>query len=31
MNKINEYHLNRTAFIYVRQSTLQQVQHNLES
>jgi DNA invertase Pin-like site-specific DNA recombinase len=31
MDKINEYHLNKAAYIYIRQSTLQQVQHNLES
>lgn len=29
--KITEAHLNRHAYIYIRQSTLQQVQHNLES
>jgi len=31
MNKINETHLKRTAYVYIRQSTLQQVQHNKES
>ena len=31
MNKITAGHLARTAFIYIRQSTLDQVQHNLES
>ena len=29
--KINESHLNRSAFVYIRQSTLQQVRHNTES
>lgn len=31
MNKITAGHLARTAFVYIRQSTLDQVQHNLES
>jgi DNA invertase Pin-like site-specific DNA recombinase len=31
MNKITEQHLNRIAYVYIRQSTLQQVQQNLES
>lgn len=31
MSKIQKHHLGRTAFIYVRQSTMTQVQHNLES
>ena len=30
-DKITEAHLDRSAYIYIRQSTLQQVQHNLES
>jgi DNA invertase Pin-like site-specific DNA recombinase len=30
-DKINEAHLGRSAYIYIRQSTLQQVQHNVES
>jgi DNA invertase Pin-like site-specific DNA recombinase len=29
--KITQAHLERSAYVYVRQSTLQQVQHNLES
>jgi len=31
MNKINAEHLSRRAYVYVRQSTPDQVQHNLES
>jgi DNA invertase Pin-like site-specific DNA recombinase len=31
MNKIRAEHLARKAFVYIRQSTLDQVQHNLES
>ena len=31
MNKIKDMHLNRPAFIYIRQSTQEQVIHNLES
>ena len=31
MDKINPNHLERAAYVYVRQSTLEQVQHNLES
>ena len=31
MTKINSEHLSRQAYIYIRQSTLDQVQHNLES
>jgi DNA invertase Pin-like site-specific DNA recombinase len=31
MNKINETHLKRTAYVYIRQSTMQQVQNNKES
>ena len=30
-DKINECHRNRSAFVYIRQSTLQQVRHNTES
>ena len=30
-DKITEAHRNRAAYIYIRQSTLQQVQHNVES
>ena len=30
-DKINEGHLRRSAFVYIRQSTLQQVRHNTES
>lgn len=30
-DKLTEAHLNRSAYIYIRQSTLQQVQHNVES
>ncbi len=30
-DKITEAHRNRSAYIYIRQSTLQQVQHNVES
>jgi DNA invertase Pin-like site-specific DNA recombinase len=30
-DKITEGHRDRSAYIYIRQSTLQQVQHNLES
>ena len=30
-NKINVHHLNRRAYIYVRQSTASQVAQNLES
>jgi DNA invertase Pin-like site-specific DNA recombinase len=31
MNKITASHLARTAYVYIRQSTPDQVQHNLES
>jgi len=31
MNKISTDHLSRTAYVYIRQSTMAQVQHNLES
>jgi DNA invertase Pin-like site-specific DNA recombinase len=31
MSKISTDHLSRTAYVYVRQSTMAQVQHNLES
>ena len=31
MSRINAEHLSRTAVVYVRQSTADQVQHNLES
>jgi excisionase family DNA binding protein len=31
MSKIDTHHLDRTAYIYVRQSTMAQVQHNQES
>lgn len=31
MNKIDSEHLSRRAFVYVRQSTLDQVRHNRES
>ena len=31
MNKINETHLKRTAYVYIRQSTMKQVQNNKES
>jgi DNA invertase Pin-like site-specific DNA recombinase len=31
MNKIRAEHLSRLAYVYVRQSTLDQVQHNRES
>src|ERR1700686_3913279 len=31
MNKINAEHLARQAYVYIRQSTPDQVQHNLES
>lgn len=31
MNKINESHLRRKAYIYIRQSSLAQVQHHQES
>ncbi len=31
MNKITESHLNRDAYVYIRQSTQDQVNHNLES
>ena len=31
MNKINAEHLTRQAYVYIRQSTPDQVQHNLES
>ena len=31
MNKINADHLARQAYVYIRQSTPDQVQHNLES
>ncbi len=31
MSKIAADHLSRTAYVYVRQSTLTQVQNNLES
>jgi len=31
MNKIQPNHLERGAYVYVRQSTMEQVQHNLES
>ena len=31
MSKIQKGHLERAAYIYIRQSTLSQVQHNLES
>ena len=31
MSRIQKHHLGRTAYIYVRQSTMTQVQHNLES
>jgi DNA invertase Pin-like site-specific DNA recombinase len=31
MNKITVDHLQRKAVVYIRQSTLDQVQHNLES
>ena len=30
-NKINADHLSRQAYVYIRQSTPDQVQHNLES
>ncbi len=30
-NKISDHHLQRTAYIYIRQSTLQQVRNNIES
>lgn len=30
-NKIGDEQLRRTAYVYIRQSTLQQVRHNLES
>ena len=30
-DKINRQHLERAAYVYVRQSTLQQVRNNLES
>ena len=30
-DKVTETHLQRAAYIYIRQSTLQQVHHNLES
>jgi len=30
MSKIQKHHVSKTAYIYVRQSTLSQVQHNLE-
>jgi hypothetical protein len=30
MSKISSEHLARQAFVYIRQSTLDQVQHNLE-
>jgi DNA invertase Pin-like site-specific DNA recombinase len=31
IDKINERHLSRSAFVYIRQSTLQQVRNNTES
>ena len=31
MSKITTSHLSQTAYVYVRQSTMAQVQHNLES
>ena len=31
INKMTEHHLSRSAYVYVRQSTLQQVKNNLES
>ncbi len=31
IDKINEHHLSRSAFVYIRQSTLQQVRNNTES
>jgi DNA invertase Pin-like site-specific DNA recombinase len=31
IDKINESHLNRDAFVYIRQSTQGQVEHNTES
>jgi DNA invertase Pin-like site-specific DNA recombinase len=31
IDKINDHHLSRPAFVYIRQSTLQQVRNNTES
>ena len=31
MNKINEIHVKRIAYVYIRQSTMQQVKNNKES